>query len=220
MQWSKYEAPGHNTRGGVGVRGKVLGPLERRLRLFRPTWLYLNDWFLFLSIRFRMTSNQICPFIFRKTPTSSACMCFCHCSSKHQRLSALNCIGLLQGFYAVYRDVFRKVSEEDKKFCDDADSDDDVDLPGFGDVDSDYDAVSLARPAVRFFHGFQFWNLSKQCTFAADCCVHLKKEQFFTFPFASRCCSVWVEEHHSSLQTKVDASCASSCTWHFCGYFC
>ncbi|CAK8688470.1 unnamed protein product [Clavelina lepadiformis] len=45
-----------------------------------------------------------------------------------------------KGFYAVYRDVFKKIAEEDKRFSSD-DSASDEEMPEFGDGESDYDEV-------------------------------------------------------------------------------
>lgn len=48
-----------------------------------------------------------------------------------------------QGFYAVYRDVFKTLAEEDYLFMDDKDSDNE--FPTFGDSQSDYEEVSSFR---------------------------------------------------------------------------
>ena len=49
---------------------------------------------------------------------------------------------LFQGFYAVYREVFKMLAGEDYEFMDDKDSD--FEFPEFGSSQSDYDEVSLA----------------------------------------------------------------------------
>ena len=49
-------------------------------------------------------------------------------------------LSLFQGFYAVYREVFKKLSAEDYEFLDDKESD--FEYPGFGTSQSDYDEVN------------------------------------------------------------------------------
>ena len=49
---------------------------------------------------------------------------------------------LFQGFYAVYREVFKTVAGEDYEFMDDKDSD--FEFPEFGTSQSDYEEVSHA----------------------------------------------------------------------------
>lgn len=51
-----------------------------------------------------------------------------------------------KGFYAVYRNVFKTLAEQDYEFMDDKDSD--WEMPGFGNSQSDYDEV------VGLFYGF------------------------------------------------------------------
>nr|CAB3238882.1 ZF(U1like)-8 Zn-finger (U1-like)-8 [Phallusia mammillata] len=51
------------------------------------------------------------------------------------------------GFFSVYRDLFKRIAEEDKRFCDDHSEEDFEELPSFGDLDSDYESV------VHLFYG-------------------------------------------------------------------
>ena len=48
---------------------------------------------------------------------------------------------LLQGFYAVYRQVFEQLAAEDYEFMEDKDSD--WQMPGFGDSQSSYEEVII-----------------------------------------------------------------------------